>query len=42
MKVYFTTSTLARQFKKGNSNMKVIDVRNKPFNGTHGWGVVIY
>ena len=41
MKLYFKTSTEARNYKKGHSNMKVIDIRNKPFNGPHGWAVRI-
>ena len=41
MKLYYTTRTAARKVARLNSNMRVIDCRNRPYNNKFGWGVVI-
>lgn len=42
MKVYFSTRKEAREYAKGNKNCKVFNSSDKPFNGTHKWGVKIH
>jgi len=41
MKLHFKTRSAARNYARGLKNAKVMNISNKPFNGSFNWAVRI-